>query len=294
MLRWRLLLGVVFTSILVALCWLDAQAQLPGTYLMPLALLLGVVSADELVGLMRARDLQPQRLTMLTGTALVIAANAVPIFWPDNPLGKFGWPLMAMALALLVTFLEAMRRYERPGGNMEQLGLTTLGIAYAGLLFACVWQIRLLGPEEELGKYGLAALASLIAVVKSGDVGAYTVGRLFGRHKMAPVLSPGKTWEGAVGGLVFACVASYLTNQVMAVRLFGPPHFAWGWLVFGLLVGPAGMYGDLAESLMKRDTGRKDSSTWMPGFGGVLDLLDSILFAAPVSYLLWVFRIVGP
>jgi phosphatidate cytidylyltransferase len=145
-------------------------------------------------------------------------------------------------------------------------------------------QLRLLGGPID----GLIALAALVIVVKMGDTGAYTVGRLFGRHKMAPVLSPGKTWEGLFGGLVFAVVGSWVAFHLLP-RSMGHTlaQTTWSWLVFGLVVGGTGIVGDLAESLFKRDVGRKDSSTWMPGFGGILDVLDSILFAAPAAYACW-------
>ncbi len=104
-----------------------------------------------------------------------------------------------------------------------------------------------------------------MAVVKLGDTGAYTVGRLFGRHKMAPVLSPGKTWEGAAGGIVFAVLGSWLVFHLMPQAMgFTLAQASWSWLLFGPVVGVAGIVGDLAESLFKRDMGRKDSSTWMP------------------------------
>jgi phosphatidate cytidylyltransferase len=126
------------------------------------------------------------------------------------------------------------------------------------------------------------------------DVGAYTVGRLIGRHKMAPVLSPGKTWEGVAGGLGFSCLGAWVTFTWLVPAMTGeaPTPAAWRWIVYGLLVGGTGIVGDLAESLIKRDVGRKDSSTWMPGFGGVLDLLDSILIAAPIAYLCWALGLV--
>jgi phosphatidate cytidylyltransferase len=133
---------------------------------------------------------------------------------------------------------------------------------------------------------GLIALVALLLVVKMGDSGAYTVGRLIGRHKMSPVVSPGKTIEGAIGAFAFACLASWFAFTYLPLWMGAArPHRVWGWIVFGVAVGGAGLLGDLAESLMKRDVGAKDSSAWMPGFGGVLDLLDSILFAAPVAYL---------
>jgi phosphatidate cytidylyltransferase len=139
----------------------------------------------------------------------------------------------------------------------------------------------------------LLALVSMIVVVKLGDTGAYTVGRLIGRHKMAPTLSPGKTWEGTCGGLLCAWVGAWLMLEIV------PPAIGWhdgsnalrgipNFIAYGLIVGIAGIVGDLAESLLKRDAGVKDSSTWMPGMGGVLDVLDSMLAAAPVAYLFWV------
>jgi phosphatidate cytidylyltransferase len=108
---------------------------------------------------------------------------------------------------------------------------------------------------------------------------------------MTPLLSPGKTWEGAAGAVVFAAFAAWLV-LILWVEHKGTvgadSQSPLPWLVYGVLVGVVGLLGDLAESLLKRDLGRKDSSSWMPGFGGVLDLLDSILFAAPVAYLLWI------
>ena len=103
-------------------------------------------------------------------------------------------------------------------------------------------------------------------------------------------MSPGKTIEGGVGGLLFAVFGAWLSLAVLwpaMSRVTPPTVLAWQWLGFGLTVGVAGMLGDLAESLLKRDLGHKDSSDWMPGFGGVLDLLDSILVAAPIAYVWW-------
>jgi phosphatidate cytidylyltransferase len=145
--------------------------------------------------------------------------------------------------------------------------------------------------------FGIGALASLVIVVKMGDTGAYTIGRLFGRHKMAPLVSPGKTIEGAVGAIVFACVGAWLSFHFLGSTMNFP---AWktfnciggGWWVYGLCVGLAGLLGDLAESLIKRDVGQKDSSTWMPGFGGILDILDSLLLAAPVAWFCWTFGMI--
>ncbi len=310
MLRWRLLLGTIFIAALIGLCWLDHAISPPGLILLPLALALCVLASQEYLGLLAARSspaapqqpgclargAQPIAPLVYAGSLAVVLANAIPVFWstrPD-PLDLLGWPLAAFGLAVLAAFVGEMHRYERPGGVMERLGLTVLGIAYCGLLLAFVVQMRLLAPDGRIGSWGVAAIASLVIVVKMCDIGAYTFGRLFGRHKMTPVLSPGKTWEGAAGGLAFACLGSWLALNWLAPAMTDlSPRPVWGWLGYGVIVGIAGMLGDLAESLIKRDVGRKDSSTWMPGFGGVLDLLDSILFAAPVAFICWKLGLAG-
>jgi phosphatidate cytidylyltransferase len=146
--------------------------------------------------------------------------------------------------------------------------------------------LRLLDPgavAAEPTPLGILPLVSMVAVVKAGDVAAYAAGTLVGRHRMAPILSPGKTWEGAAASLAASVAAAWV------VLAWASPAGPWGgWPVFGLLVGAAGMIGDLAESLVKRELGAKDSGRLLGGLGGVLDLVDSLLPAAPVAWVLWV------
>lgn len=284
MLRWRLLLGIVFVAALLALGWLDLHATRPGAYLFPLALALAVLAAGEVLSLLAARGLDPLPWVVYGGSVAVVAANGVPI-WRPEVASSWTAPASLFGLVLLVAFLGEMQRYEGPGGVMVRLALGVFGVAYVGVLLSFVVQLRLLGPTR-----GMLALASLVIIVKLADIGAYTVGRLIGRHKMAPVLSPGKTLEGAAGAVALSCLGAWLSIPLLGAALGefsdGPPP-AWTWLSYGVLVGVAGLLGDLAESLFKRDMGRKDSSDWMPGFGGVLDLLDSVLLAAPVAYSCW-------
>jgi phosphatidate cytidylyltransferase len=301
MLRWRLLLGALFITALAGLCWLDGQQAAglpPGGWLFPLAILLSIAASGEMLWLLGTRDRaeRPFAPLVYAGNLAIVASNALPVFWPNmvplSTIGRLGWPLCAFAAAALATLAEAVWRYERPGRAVTRLTLTVFALFYVGLLLSFVVQLRILGEPAA----GLAPLVSLIAVVKMGDTGAYTVGRLIGRHKMTPLLSPGKTWEGAVGAMLFTAFTGWLVFWLLA--RFGNPAahistgtetlaFRWQWIGYGLVVGTVGLLGDLAESLLKRDAGRKDSSPWMPGFGGLLDVFDSILFAAPVAWACW-------
>ncbi len=286
MLRWRLLLGGMLIAALVGLVRLDYLSSVPATWLFPLAVLAAVGAASEVVSLLAAGGRRPLASVIYGGTLAVIASNSIPLFVlrETDPLARLGWPLLAFTLSVLAALVGEMIRYRQPGGVIVNVALAVFGVAYAGLLLTFAVQLRVLGQGNE----GLVALVALIAVVKFGDTGAYTVGRLVGRHKMAPLISPGKTWEGAAGGVAFALLGSWLSFTLLPRWMAAPiAQPSWAWIVFGLVVGLAGMLGDLAESLFKRDVGSKDSSTWMPGFGGVLDLLDSILFAAPVAFLCW-------
>src|SRR5262249_31722091 len=121
-----------------------------------------------------------------------------------------------------------------------------------------------------------------IFVPKVCDIGAYFTGRFLGRHKMAPVLSPKKTWEGAAGGLAAAIAISIALDRITDVSpLHGNLALEGG---FGLSMGIMSMLGDLAESMIKRDCGQKDASQAVPGFGGILDVVDSVIFPAPLAY----------
>ena len=194
--------------------------------------------------------------------------------------------LLAIAAGVLIAFVGEMLRFKLPGGHLINLTGAVFAIVYVGLLGSFLVMLRI--------AYGVPALVSMIIVAKLCDVGAYTVGRLIGRHKMAPSLSPGKTIEGAVGGIAFAILGAWLSVAVLFPLATGEPsQTTWvGVVVYGLAVGLAGMLGDLAESLIKRDVMRKDSGTNVPGFGGFLDIYDSLLLAAPVAFGLWAFHVI--
>lgn len=307
MLSWRISLGTLFVAVLIGLCWWDHHAAIPGIVLFPLAIALTILAGEEFLQLAAAGRLKPLRWAVHGANLLVVLSSWVPpacletsggravsndafaggVFPLDTIRATDQWLVLAVAAGLFLFFLGEMRRYEKPGRVLVNLATATLAMLYAGLLVAMLVRLRL--------GFGVGALASLVIVVKMCDTGAYTVGRLIGRHKMAPVLSPGKTIEGAIGGLVFACLGSVAAFAWLVPAITGGAAAGswWSWLAFGLIVGLAGMLGDLAESLIKRDVGQKDSSRWMPGFGGVLDILDSVLLATPAAYACWALGLVG-
>ena len=295
MLRWRLLAAALLIGPLVGLLYLDFHWGQPALWLWPLPLIASCMAVSEILTMLRRRGFQPVAWSVYGGTALVTASALAPLFWqtvlgktypPDCPLGVWGWTAGALSLALCVAFAAEMRRYEKPDGQtVLHIALSVLIIVYIGLPFAFLAALRAHGSNVE----GMAILVVMIFVAKMADTGAYTFGRLFGRRKMTPLLSPQKTIEGAVGGALTACVSAFAFFYWIGPSIFGEAVSApwWGCLIFGVVISFAGMLGDLAESLLKRDTDCKDSSGWLPGLGGVLDIVDSLLFAAPPAYFCW-------
>jgi phosphatidate cytidylyltransferase len=163
------------------------------------------------------------------------------------------------------------------------MGVTLFIICYLGILGFCAIGIRFLWA----GPAGAAAIVYFVLTVKFGDIGAFFVGSALGRHKLVPWLSPGKTWEGAggaiLGSILMAELGLLLWRQLG--HWLGPlPLTAAQALSFGVLMAVFGHAGDLVESAVKRDVGAKDSAHVVPAFGGLLDILDSPLFAAPVAW----------
>lgn len=168
--------------------------------------------------------------------------------------------------------------------------LVSLALTFFGVLYIVLPLSRLI-PINYIFAGGSFWLLYLILTTKMTDVGAYLAGKSFGKNRLAPYISPNKTWEGSVGGFLAATLTSVLlyyaynlgTEPLISLNLF---QSLW----LGALIGILAQFGDLAESLLKRDSGIKDSSH-IPGLGGILDLLDSLIFTAPTLYLLLVTKI---
>lgn len=286
---------------LVVLDYRQALGAAPGMWLLAVLLLVSVLATQEVLALLAAKNHRPAAWPVYAGNVLIPLSACLPMFFhvasrplpADTPLGPFGWPLVVLTLAAIAVLFEEMQRFERPGRATVNAALGIFTLVYIGLLGSFLALLRQFGGNE----WGMAALVSMLLIVKTADTAAYFAGKNFGRRKMSPVLSPGKTWEGAVGGLVGACLVSWAFFAFLAPPIVGPgyvqPPLA-ATLAYGAILAIAGIVGDLAESLLKRDMERKDSSSWVPGLGGVLDIVDAILVAAPAAWLCWAFGLVGP
>jgi len=181
-------------------------------------------------------------------------------------------PVLVLAIGLLAAFVEQMVRHKAEMA-FQRIGATLLATMYLGLGGFFVLAIR--------GE-GVPWLVVFLAAVKFTDIGAYFTGSAIGRHKIIPWLSPGKSWEGLAGGLVVGAGAAMLAMKLLLGQAITPSTVVWA-----VAVGLAGQFGDLCESLLKRSAHLKDSGALVPEFGGVLDIIDSPLLAAPVAVLLW-------
>jgi phosphatidate cytidylyltransferase len=229
----------------------------------------------------------------LLGCAGIMLAGVIPLLWPlsgepypsDCILGPLGWPLAAAAIALVGAFAWHMPTFVQGTGVLEQSALSGWLATYFGICFSFWIAIRGWGSDSA----GLALAVGLIIVTKCTDAGAFFSGRAFGRHKLCPSVSPGKTVEGLLGGLVAGAVVSVLYFVVFIGAIYGDAWVNRSWLgsvLLGCALTLSGLLGDLLESIVKRESEMKDSSHLLPGLGGLWDVTDSLLPAGVVSYLM--------
>lgn len=246
-----------------------------------LAASLGAVSAIcawELFRMARSGGSNPM------ATIGIVLAAIIPLLVHAHYLGVFSLSLAQASLVLLALIASLIWLRGVAGHPLVAVSVTLFGALYAAL-GTFIYPLRY--HEYAVGALAGTALVMFpIAVTWGTDIGAYAFGRMFGKRKLMPSVSPGKTVAGAVGGVV-AAIASTWFYIVVFLKPFG--HLALtpaGMILFGIAISIAGQTGDLAESLLKREAGVKDSSSLLPGHGGLLDRWDSLLFTIPVGYLL--------
>jgi phosphatidate cytidylyltransferase len=263
-----------------------------GIWMLPLGFYLIFGSAIEATSMLRTLH-GSIAVPALTGTLVVMATAALPMLWPlsGSPypptcaLGPLGLPLASIALVQLACFAYFFSGYTTNSGVFQRAVLSGWLSSYFGACFAFALALRMTEPAG----WGLFLIVGVIVVTKCADAGAYFAGRLIGKHKLCPAVSPNKTIEGLVGGMVLACVAgwayfnfgsrSFFTGQAEVSLL--------GIILLGIVLTLAGLAGDLLESVFKRETGQKDSGKLLPGLGGLWDVTDSLLPAFVGGYLLF-------
>ena len=185
----------------------------------------------------------------------------------------FNVVLCLIAFNLIIVGLISVFLYKKDTAVLELTAKQIQGIVYIPLFLSCLVLIR-------NGENGTEWIFLILILIMMGDTGAFYTGTYLGRHKLSPFVSPGKTMEGAAGGLVANLLGGIL------FKYYFMPHLHWGLcLIFFICIGLAGQVGDLFESLFKRVSGVKDSGNILPGHGGMLDRIDALLFASPVAYL---------
>lgn len=314
MLKDRLRTAAILIVIIAFLLYLDGSRSIPGAeglWLLPLLLFFSLGTAFDATALLLNSDRAVSRAATLSATAVITLSACIPMVWeafgstyPANcPVGRLGWIVMGSITGMFVVLKNEMRAYGKgPSGALERTVHGVFVSQYVGLAMAMMVALRDLGT----GNWGLAALLTMIAVTKSADAGAYFTGKSIGRHKLIPRLSPGKTWEGAVGGIVTATVVAFVCLRWLFPEIRGtgnPPlatpsiellsHPVWGALVLGPLLAVSGIVGDLAESLFKRECAAKDSGNWLPGLGGVWDVTDSLIAAVLPAFLCFAAGVAG-
>ena len=283
MLRTRLWMGAILVGVAALLLLEDRWFAPWFPILFVCYTAASLLAAREFIALMPA-DIRPAQGFTLAVLFIMAAANWLPALgtvWILPQEMDAGHIIGGIFVAgLLAAFIREMWRFRGPDRIIERIAMTMLVIGYLGVLPSFLAQLRWLDGRATV------AIALAVFVPKGNDIGAYftgkfLTGRLLGRTPMTPMLSPKKTWQGAVGGMLASVAVAIGINE-------GWPVLPWGRIGavgFGLTVGLAGVLGDLAESLIKRDLQTKDASQSIPGFGGVLDVVDSLLFAGPVACL---------
>lgn len=312
-LRHRLIFGTLMIAAAVGLFYLDDRLDdvriagwasdlmlgrdYPPSGLVLLLVVLGVIvlAGKELSRLFQSKGVRVSgRLLGFAGWVGILAVYAIP-FRLDSQATLALYTTCIVGVFVLALLVYA-RRHETQGA-LTAASAALLALIYLGTLPGFLLAIR--------RWHSAWVVVGIILVIKASDIGAYFTGRAIGRHKLIPWLSPGKTWEGLAGGVAMSALVAvglvalsnelgvsgrYVYDEDLTSRRFAASDYPlWLAAIAGGLLALAGVLGDLTASLFKRDAGLKDSGKSIPGFGGVLDVIDSLVLAAPVAY--WMIRL---
>lgn len=288
--RKRLLFGPILIAALIAVLWLDetidrlaapewlarftgAPTWPAGLAILPIILVLSVLGAAELAGIIRAKNIAASTPWTISVAILgLVGWGVADTTASSTTASAFGFSLVMIVLIASMVFYS---RHKTAEGVTAAASGSLLSFTYLGVMPGFVLALR-----HDCSAW---VLLWVLLTIKASDTGAYFTGRAIGRHKLIPWLSPGKTWEGLLGGVVWSVVSGGLGAWILARAGVPAPGVVQGMLagaVFALL----GQAGDLLESMLKRDAGIKDSGGSLPGFGGVLDIIDSPILVVPAAF----------
>lgn len=284
MLKYRLISGITMVLALIL-----AAIYLPPLGAWLLLMVISTLAQWEFYAMMNMAGIPVFRMVgILCGGAMITATFCTIGPSAEEVARAYRWEQLVMIGTLIAVFLRQFPQKfnDKP---IATIGCTLLGIWYVPFLFnfftrlVFVWDSAG-GSPNHISETARVLVFYLVLAVKMTDVGAYTTGRLFGKHKLIPRISPNKTVEGFFGGILFAviasCIFAWAFDYRMGVISFPMMHA----VILGIVLALSGTAGDLFESLIKRASGAKDSGAALPGMGGLLDVLDSLLFGAPVLY----------
>ena len=274
---WRLISSLVLWGVMLAVIFL---AQRP-IWLYLFINLFIARAIWEFYRICEAKGLHTFKVWGVIGTVAMISGSWF-FYRQTNRLElSYDFDILIMLVFALGVFIRQFPQKLNPAG-IETMAVTLFGLIYVAWLGNFITRINFTSDQ---GRYFVMLL---VVVTKFTDMGAYIIGSTLGRHKMIPRISPKKTWEGTIGGIAFAVggavMCLYWPHQLSAGIVASGMNLTHA-LTLGLLLGIAAVIGDLAESLIKREAGVKDSSNILPGHGGALDMLDSFLFTAPLLYI---------
>jgi len=270
----RLVSGALLGGGLIA-----ASIWLPSVCLLLLLLLVCAIGTLEFYNMLSAADIPNFRFVGTIAGLVMIASTWLQLRRGPPP-DPAQWEIIILFSVTVAILLRLFPQKNNPH-PLETVAVTLLGVLYVPFLFNFVTKLLFSWPDND----GRMLVLYMIVVVKCSDIGAYFVGCVFGRHKLIPRISPGKTWEGVMGGLSASIIASVVFCLAMGGDFLVISFSTLDAVFIGLLLGISGIIGDLTESMFKRSSGIKDSSSIIRGMGGLLDVIDSILFAAPALYI---------
>jgi len=288
MLKYRLIVGPILIAVTIGLLILDqylgsveiepGRSLPPGLILLAVFLLMIPLAAREFTAIAKAKKVEVNTTLMAAAAmACMCYIYLQPVieqtYRRHDHVAGLGSILIFTLIAALIVYSVPKKRVE---GAIISAGLTCLMVIYMGIIPAFFLSIR--------AHYSGYLVAGVMVVAKCGDIGAFTTGKIMGKNKMIPWISPGKTWEGFAGGVVFSALAMTAGAWLMQLYDQSLPLNLWQAAIVGAVFCMVWHVGDLMISLIKRDAGIKDSGKSIPGFGGVLDIIDSPLPIAPLAY----------